>query len=137
MKRYCPGNGFLVASATVTLFSGHATPLMAQTLGHGTDDGISYWRVLAALVLCLGLAVAGAFAIRSRMGGSLKGFRLARHAHRLQLVETLRLSHQADVSIVICDGREFLVGVSPGGVALLEELPSEAEHKEEGGVPEQ
>ncbi len=104
-----------------------SAPALAQKLGQGADDDISVWRVVAALLLCLVLAVAGAFALRARGGGIGKLFPLVvRRSRRLQVVETVRLGPQADLSIVTGDGRELLVASSPHGVSLLRELPFEA-----------
>ena len=103
-------------------------PALAQRLGQGEDDGISLWRVVVALLLCLALAVFAAYAMRSRMGGLplLSGlFSGARpNRRRLQLVETLRLSHQIDLCVVACDGEELLVAAGPQGVQLLKDLPA-------------
>ena len=38
---------------------------------------------------------------------------------RLQLVETLRLSHQIDICLVSCDGAEFLVAASAQGATTI------------------
>lgn len=110
------------AACAVCVF-GAVNPGLAQTLGQGDGEGISLWRVLGALLLCLSLAVAGAFAIRARMGsgGTLRGF--VKRDRRLHLVESLRLSHQVDLCIVTCDGRELLIATSVHGAAPLEHRP--------------
>lgn len=100
---------------------------LAQKLGQGGDDGISYWRVLGALLLCLALAAAGAWAIRSRMGAGPLTVRpilprFGKQERRLQLVESLRISHQVDLCIVTCDERELLVATSGQRAQLLERL---------------
>ena len=100
-------------------------PALAQRLGQGSDDGISMWRVVAVLVLCLGLAVFAAYALRARMGGGGMAFLSGtRPSRRMQLVETLRLSHQIDLCIVECDGQRMLVAASAQGATLLKELPA-------------
>lgn len=91
-----------------------ATPAAAQKLGHGGGAEISVWRVAAALLLCLALAVGGAFALRYRQRGEV--FPQQRAARRLQVVETIRMRHQVDLALVRCDDREFLVATSPHGV---------------------
>lgn len=109
--------------AAVPFFFLLSNPVLAQTLGQGAADDISIWRILAALALCLVLAVVGAFALKSRMaGGQLIPFALKKD-RRLKLVESLRLANQVDLCIVLCDGRELLVAASAHGVDLLKHLP--------------
>ncbi len=116
------------AVAGVCLVPLLVAPALAQTLGQGGDDGISTWRVVAVLILCLCLAVFAAVALRARLGsGKLPSFfGAARQARRLQLIETLRLSHQIDLCIVACDGREMLVAASARGARLLQPEPAGA-----------
>jgi flagellar biogenesis protein FliO len=106
------------------LFAAGTQTALAQTLGQGLDDDISLWRVAGSLLLCAGLAVAGAFVLRARQGHApLLPFAIARR-RRLQLIETLRLGQNIGLSIVSCDGREILVLVSPEGSKVLEEFPA-------------
>jgi flagellar biogenesis protein FliO len=98
-------------------------PALAQRLGQGADDGVSMWRVVVALLLCLALAVFAAYALRTRMGG-LPFLSATRPGRRMQLVESLRLSHQIDLCVVACDGQELLVAAGPQGVQLLKDLPA-------------
>ena len=93
-----------------------ATP-GSHLLGAAPDDDISLWRVIAALVLCLLLAVAAAFVLRARGGN--RPLSLALRQRRLLMVETLRLGRNADLCIVRCDGREWLIAVSQNGAAVL------------------
>lgn len=103
----------------------------AQTLGQGPESVVPAWRVAASLAVCLILAVAAAFALRARLRGAgphakidLLGL-LRPHppsARRLELVETLRLSHQVDVCLLRCEDRRFLVAAGPSGATLLSEL---------------
>ena len=94
-----------------------AAPAFAQRLGQGTGTEVPIWRVLGALALCLALAVAAAYFLRRRMGGAMP-LAMGR-VRRLQLVETLRLSHQVDVCLVRCDGAEFLVAASAQGATTI------------------
>jgi hypothetical protein len=100
-----------------------ASPALAQVLGTAPDDGISIWRVLFAFVLCAGLAAAGAFALKARMGGggsfSFLAFP-ARQARRLKLVETLRVAQKVDLCLVSLDGDEFLVLAGEEGARVVE-----------------
>ena len=97
-------------------------PAFAGTLG-GAEDGISLWRVLGALLLCLVLAVAGAFALKIRYHGvSWTGSRDSQR--RLRLVERIRLNQQVEFCIVACDGLELLISASAQGAEVIHRLPS-------------
>jgi hypothetical protein len=111
-------------AAAALLLPLQAGPALAQTLGPGDGDDISLWRVLAALLLCMVLAIAGAFALKARPGlGRLFSFAVKHGKRRLHLVETLRLNHQIDLCIVDCDGQELLVAASARGAELLGRMP--------------
>jgi flagellar biogenesis protein FliO len=112
------------AAIAAALSAASAQGALAQTLGQGVDNDISLWRVAGSLLLCAGLALAGAFVLRARMGHApLLPFAIAKR-RRLQLIESLRLGQNSGLSIVSCDGREILVLVSPEGSKVLEELPA-------------
>ncbi len=98
------------------------TPAFAQKLGQAPDDGISFVRVLAALLLCLAIAVAAAIFLQKRAGLGLTLPSLIKRHARLKLVESLRVSPQVNVCIVTCDGRELLLEVSPQGASILAPL---------------
>lgn len=95
-------------------------PALAQTLGQGQDDGVSTWRVILALILCLALAAAVPFAMKARGFSGLNLPSLGRVTRRLRVIESVRLSQQASVSLVELDGEEFLVSVSNAGVEILD-----------------
>jgi flagellar biogenesis protein FliO len=108
-----------------------AGPALAQTLGRQAGVEIHWWRVIGALIVCIGLAVGAAFALRHRLqlgaaprlfgaGPRLFGAPLPR---RLQLVESLRLTHQVDVCLVRCDNQDYLLAVSPGGIVSVTNGP--------------
>lgn len=100
------------------------SPAFAQTLGQQSDDGISTWRIVASLLLCLVLAVGAAFVLKAKQGAiPLLSFALRKNNRRLHLIETLRLTHQTDLCIVCCDGQEMLVTTSVHGSAFLGRLP--------------
>ncbi|PVM82838.1 flagellar biosynthetic protein FliO [Caulobacter radicis] len=114
---------YLSLGSTTALLWAASGPAIAQKLGQATSTGeVSIWRVLGALVLCLTLAVAGAYALRHRLRGSgapslAKAFSSA--DRRLKLVETVRLSHQTDICLMRCDGADFVVAATAHGVVLL------------------
>lgn len=104
--------------------------LQAQTLGHGPDDQIVWWRVALALIFCLMLAVGAAFVIKARTSGQLAMPRFINPgrtspARRLELVETLRLKPQLDLVIVRCDGRDLLLATHAQTAQLIERLGPE------------
>ncbi|HLY89133.1 MAG TPA: hypothetical protein VKQ27_09120 [Acetobacteraceae bacterium] len=99
-------------------------PAFAQ-LANPQDDGVSFGRVVGALLLCLGLAVAGALAIRARLGGGLALTLPGKSPRRLRLHESLRVSPQVQLAIVACDGREMLISTSASGAQLITHLPPE------------
>jgi len=114
------------------LFVGFGLMLAGQAaqavpLGQVGDDGVAWWRVAAALIFCLLLAVGGAFALRARLGGGVGArrplwLRAAQNPRRLELIETLRVKPQVDLLIVRCDGRELLLSASAQGAELIERL---------------
>jgi hypothetical protein len=108
-------------------FLAPAGEALAQHLGQGVDDGISFWRVFAALVVCVGIAVAAALFLKHRMHGSAPLIRLNRNSPRLIVTESVRLRPQVDLCIVSCDGDELLVAHSPQGVNVLRSLSGRAD----------
>lgn len=102
-----------------------SSPLAAQTLGQAPDEGVSAFRVIAVLGLCLLLAAAGALAIRFRLNGNIVPQGLGQGSRRLVLVERLRLSPQVAVCLVRCDDREYLVALSAGAVHSFREITPE------------
>ena len=108
-----------LGAATGLLVSalGAPWPALAQTLGQGGGPDIPLWRVAGALIVCLALAVGGAFALRHRLPGGL--ILRPRPNRRLQPVETLRLSPHLDVHLFQLDHRELLVAATPQSAVLL------------------
>jgi hypothetical protein len=100
-----------------------AQPALSQTLGGALDDGISWWRVGGAFLFCLGLGVAGAFFLRTRLGQERLLRILPRPRRRLALIETMRLSPASTVVLVSCDGAEFLILTSAGTASVVDRLP--------------
>jgi flagellar biogenesis protein FliO len=90
---------------------------LAQTLGAGGGADVPLWRVVGALILCLALAIGGAFALRIKLRGALPGLGTA--GRRLRLVESIRLTQQVDVCLLSCDDKEFLIAATPHGALLI------------------
>jgi len=110
-----------IRAACCVLAAGVAGPVGAQQLGGGQAADVSVVRVIAVFVLCVMLALAGAYALRFRMTGRLDLPTLAQGAARkLVLVERLRLGPQHELCLVALEGREFMVSVSPAGIARFE-----------------
>lgn len=128
-----------------------ATPVLADTLGGAKDPPIAWWRVFAALLLCLVLAVGAALALRVRMRG-LPASRPAAKASltelaaalwrklpsggnvepgELQLLESIRLSHQIDVCRIRFRDEDYLVAASAQGLVLLGKAPAASKQEAE------
>jgi len=99
----------------------------AAHLAQGGDDGVSAWRVVGALLLCLVLAVAGAVVLKLRLGGGARLPRLTSANRRLKLVERLRLNPQTEIAIISCDDRDLLIATNAAGASLLSVLPDSGE----------
>lgn len=113
---------------------------MAETLGQGAEVHVSYWRVAAALLLCLILAVGAAFALRARyaargrpatlaelMSRSLKLRPSGAASRRLELADRLRVNPQLEVCLLVCEGRRYLIASSSSGMVVLDkDLPPPA-----------
>ena len=92
-----------------------------QTLGQAPETDVSWVRVIAALVLCLGLAVGGAYVMRTRLRGRTTAS--ASQGRQLELLETIRLSHQADICLLRFGEARLLVAATAQGVTLLARDP--------------
>lgn len=83
-------------------------------LGGGGDLGISLTRIVMALLLCLMLAVLAALLLK-RGGGKVDLSAIRRLVvrlpveRRIDIVETRRVSQHADICLLRCDGREYLI----------------------------
>lgn len=128
-----------VARLGAAALAGAASCAHAQTLGGAAAEaGPSAWRVLAALIACLTLALGAAVFLRARLNGGAPAWpRLASlwpgeprqgTARRMKLVETVRLSHQIDVCLLRCDDVEFIVTTSAqGAVVVRAPFPAQGE----------
>lgn len=106
----------------------NAAPAIASARGHlasGGDLNISLGRIMLALLLCIGIAVIAAIAIK-RGGGQ---FNLARwprslgdlaSERRMHVIEARRISVHADLCLVRCDAREYLILSSATAQQVLE-----------------
>lgn len=107
-------------------------PALAQALGQGSGAPIAWWRVFSATTLCLLLGVAGVLALKARRDGAPLSLapldprtwraRLAAtptEARRLKVEETVRLGHQVEVSLLICDDQTVLIATSPHGAFVV------------------
>jgi flagellar biogenesis protein FliO len=112
-----------------------ASPSAAQTLPQGgTEAPVSLGRVVAALVLCMLLALAGALVLRRRaLGGAIvpgPGASLfaklallqppaSRVDRRLSIVQTVQAGASLHVCLIKLDGQEYLVASTPQAITLL------------------
>jgi hypothetical protein len=105
-----------------------ATPALAAPgrLGGGQPLEVSLGRIVAALVICIIVAVLAALLIRQRAGKidlyALFG-RLQSRPRAIEVVETRRLSPHADICVVRHSGREYLLLLLAGDARILSEQP--------------
>lgn len=99
--------GPLLLLAFLPLLAGSA---QAQTLGHlEGEPGISLWRVLTALSLCLALAVVAAFALRRRFGTTTdRLLHSGTRERRIRVIEQQYLGPQRSLYLLAIDGEEFV-----------------------------
>lgn len=105
-----------------------AAPALAGggRLGGGQPLEVSLGRIVAALVICIIIAVLAALLIRQRAGNldlhALFG-RLQARPRAIEVVETRRLSPHADICVVRHSGREYLLLLLAGNARILSEEP--------------
>lgn len=118
----------------VSVFLLIATPSLASPgrLGGGGALDVSLTRIVMSLLLCVMIALLAALAMR-RGGGrlDLKAVRglflkLPAPRRRIEVIETRRVSQHADVALLRCDDREYLVLCGANQQTILCEMPSEA-----------
>ncbi len=94
-------------------------------LASGGDLNISLGRIVLALLLCIGIAVVAAIIIK-RGGGQFNWARWHRSLselapeRRMRVVEARRISVHADLCLVRCDAREYLILSSATAQQVLE-----------------
>jgi hypothetical protein len=94
----------------------------AGRLGGGQPLEVSLGRIVAALVICTIVAVLAVLLIRQRSGKTdLRRFfsRFEMRPRSIDVVETRRLSANADVCVVRHGGREYLLLLLAGGARIL------------------
>lgn len=120
-----PGPAAIVCAGAALLA---AAPALAGggRLGGGQPLEVSLGRIVAALVICIIIAVLAALLIRQRAGKidlyALFG-RLQSRPRAIDVVETRRLSPHADICVVRHSGREYLLLLLAGDARVLSEQP--------------
>ena len=123
MTRPGPAATFCAGAALLA-----AAPALAGAgrLGGGQPLEVSLGRIVAALVICIIIAVLAVLLIRQRAGKvdlyALFG-RLQTRPRAIEVVETRRLSPHADICVVRHSGREYLLLLLAGNARILSEEP--------------
>jgi hypothetical protein len=105
-----------------------ASPAMAQArLGGGGSLDLSLTRIGMALILCLMLAALAVLLIK-RSGGRVDLSAIRRRLastlpqqRRIDVIESRRVSLHADICLVRCDSREYLILCAPQQQTVLRE----------------
>lgn len=115
----------MTARALPALLLTVAAPALAQPgrLGGGDALDVSLARIVAALVLCVMLAAVAALLLK-RGGGridlsALRALAGPRAERRIEVIETRRISPHADLCLLRCGGREFLILCSEAAQQVL------------------
>lgn len=106
-----------------------AVPALASAhrLGGGGDVGVSLGRIVAALLICIIVAVLAALLLRQRAGHqdlSRLFSRFDLRARAIEVVETRRLSPHADICLVRHGGKDYLLLTMAGAAQVLSETPT-------------
>lgn len=117
----------IAVSATALLTLTLATPALAAggRLGGGAALDVSVTRIISAFLLCAMLAAVTAVLLK-RGGGRIDfaGLRTLGQApapRRIVLIETRRMSQHADICLLRCDGRDYLILSSQSAQTVLRE----------------
>lgn len=115
-----------------------SSPALAQPGRLGGGGGgvdVSLTRIVSALVLCLMLAVLAVLLLK-RNGGKIdlpavRGLfaRMPVAARRIEVIETRRVSQHAEVCLLRCDGRDYLILCAQQQQTVLREGPSAVEEE--------
>jgi hypothetical protein len=113
-----------------------ASPALAQAGRLGGGGGgvdVSLTRIVTALILCLMLAALAVLLLK-RSGGkvdlpALRGLfaRMPVAARRIEVIETRRVSQHAEVCLLRCDGRDYLILCAQQQQTVLRDSPSAVE----------
>jgi hypothetical protein len=113
-----------------------SSPALAQAGRLGGGGGgvdVSLTRIVTALILCLMLAALAALLLK-RGGGRVElaalgrlFARLPQTQRRIEVIETRRVSQHADVCLLRCDGRDYLILCAAHQQTILREGPAAAE----------
>jgi hypothetical protein len=108
----------------------------AQQLGGGVEGGVSAFRVIGSLIVCLVLAVGLAFAIRGKrlegLLGQLRGVRGKFGTRRIRRLESFRLSLNSELHIIQVDETEYLLLCSPAAQTILYKQSIVGEGQDQG-----
>lgn len=124
------------AARLATLFALLPAPVLAAParLGGGSDLGVSLGRIVAALLICILVALLAILLIRQRAGKTdLRAIfsRFELRPRAIEVVETRRLSPHADLCLVRHGGTDYLLLLMAGAVEVLNEAhtspPEEAQ----------
>ncbi len=113
-----------------------SSPALAQAgrLGGGAGGvDVSLTRIVTALILCLMLAALAALLLK-RSGGRIDlpalrtlFARMPAPARRIEVIETRRVSQHAEVCLMRCDGRDYLILCAQQQQTVLRDAPSAVE----------
>ena len=111
----------LRSAASFPAIAALASAARAQALGGQGAPDVSLVRVFLALLFCLIVAALAILFAKYRLGGGMPPLitRMNARDGRIRLVETRRIGPQSELSVVECDGEEYLLLLSPGGPLLL------------------
>jgi hypothetical protein len=113
--------GGAILTAWGALGGGPAFAARAGLAG-GEDLGVSLGRIVGALLVCIIVAVLAVLLIRQRSGRTdLRAIfsRLELRPRAIEVVETRRLSANADICLVRHGGREYLLLLMAGSARIL------------------
>ena len=121
--------GAAIQRGAILLMISPITPALASThrLAGGGDIGVSLGRIVAALLICIIVAVLAALLLRQRAGHQDLARLFTRfdlRARAIEVVETRRLSPHADICLVRYDGKDYLVLLMAGATQVLSEAPA-------------
>jgi hypothetical protein len=117
--------------ALVLAFLLSAEPALAHAgrLGGGGELNISLTRIVTALLLCLMLAALAVLLLK-RSGGKFDLAAIRRLIvrapadRRITVIETRRVSQHADVCLLRCDGRDYLILCAAQQQTVLRDTPA-------------